>query len=40
VERVLFALVAHYALEPGSKLGATQWVGERVAIVDCAAVTR
>jgi Transposase DDE domain len=32
VERVLFALVAHRALEPGSKLAATRWVAERVAI--------
>ena len=31
-ERVLFALVAQRALEPGSKLAATGWVGERVAI--------
>lgn len=32
VERVLFALVANRALEPLSKLAATQWVKERVAI--------
>ena len=32
VERVLFALVAQRALEPGSKLAATRWVAERVAI--------
>ena len=32
VERVLFALVAQRALEPGSKLAATTWVAERVAI--------
>ena len=32
VERVLFALVAQRALEPGSKLAATGWVAERVAI--------
>ena len=32
VERVLFALVANRALEPLSKLAATQWVGERVFI--------
>jgi hypothetical protein len=32
VERVVFALVAQRALEPGSKLAATRWVGERVAI--------
>jgi transposase len=35
-ERVLFALVAQRALEPGSKLAATRWVGERAAIIDCA----
>ena len=35
VERVLFALVAQRALEPGSKLAATRWVGERAAIIDC-----
>ena len=35
VERVLFALVAQRALAPGSKLAATGWVGERVAILDC-----
>ena len=34
-ERVLFALVAQRALEPGTKLAATRWVGERVAIDDC-----
>jgi hypothetical protein len=32
VERVIFALVAQRALEPGSKLAATSWVAERVAI--------
>jgi hypothetical protein len=32
VERVVFALVAQRALEPGSKLAATPWVAERVAI--------
>jgi hypothetical protein len=32
VERVIFALVAQRALEPASKLAATGWVGERVAI--------
>jgi len=32
VERVIFALVAQRALEPGSKLAATGWVAERVAI--------
>jgi hypothetical protein len=36
VERVLFALVAQRALEPGSKLAATRWAGERVAIEGCA----
>ncbi len=35
-ERVLFALVAQRALEPASKLAATSWVGERVAITGCA----
>jgi transposase len=34
-ERVLFALVAQRALEPGSKLAATSWVTQRVAITDC-----
>ncbi|MGO1550436.1 MAG: IS1634 family transposase [Nesterenkonia sp.] len=33
-ERVIFALVAQRALEPSSKLAATQWVTERVAIED------
>ncbi len=32
VERVIFALVAQRALEPGSKLAATRWVEQRVAI--------
>ena len=32
MERVLFALVANRALEPSSKLAATTWVDERVAI--------
>ncbi|MFN2506943.1 MAG: transposase, partial [Acidimicrobiales bacterium] len=32
VERVIFALVANRALEPLSKLAATRWVGERVAL--------
>jgi hypothetical protein len=36
VERVVFALVAQRALEPGSKLAATRWVAERVAIDGCA----
>src|SRR4051794_15680863 len=31
-ERVIFALVAQRALEPGSKLAATGWVAERVVI--------
>ncbi len=35
VERVVFALVAQRALEPGSKLAGTKWVAERVAIGDC-----
>jgi hypothetical protein len=35
-ERVIFALVAQRALEPGSKLAATGWVTERVAIEGCA----
>lgn len=35
VERVLFALVAQRALEPGSKLAATEWVAHRVAIEGC-----
>ncbi len=36
VERVVFALVAQRALEPGSKLAATGWVAERVVIDGCA----
>lgn len=36
VERVIFALVAQRALEPGSKLAATGWVAQRVAIEGCA----
>ncbi len=32
VERVVFALVAQRALEPGSKLAATKWVTERVVV--------
>ena len=32
VERVIFALVAQRALEPGSKLAGTRWVAERVVI--------
>ena len=39
VERVVFALVAQRALEPGSKLAATRWVGERVAIDGLAALS-
>src|SRR6266508_841043 len=39
VERVLFALVAQRALEPGSKLAATDWVGHRVAIEGCPGFT-
>jgi len=35
-ERVIFALVAQRALEPGSKLAATRWVAERVFIEGCA----
>ena len=35
-QRVLFALVAHQALVRGSKPAATGWVGDRVAIADCA----
>jgi hypothetical protein len=39
VERVLFALVAQRALEPGSKLAATGWVAHRVAIDGLAVLT-
>lgn len=39
VERVVFALVAQRALEPGSKLAATGWVAERVAIEGCPGFT-
>ena len=35
VERAIFALVAQRALEPGSKLAATGWVADRVAIEGC-----
>ena len=35
VERVCFALVAQRALEPGSKLAATRWAAERVAVEHC-----
>jgi hypothetical protein len=38
-ERVIFALVAQRACEPGSKLAATGWVAERVAIEGCAGFT-
>jgi DDE family transposase len=34
-ERVIFALVAQRALEPGCKLAATRWVAERVAVEGC-----
>ena len=37
VERICFALVAQRCLEPGSKLAATSWVAERVAIEGCPA---
>jgi Transposase DDE domain len=39
VERVVFALVAQRSCEPGSKLAATGWVAERVAIQGCAGFT-
>ena len=39
VERVVFALVAQRACEPGSKLAATSWVAERVAIQSCPGFT-
>ena len=39
VERVIFALVAQRALEPGSKLAATGWVHQRVVIEGCAGFT-
>jgi transposase len=39
VERVVFALVAQRACEPGSKLAATGWVAQRVAIADCPGFT-
>jgi hypothetical protein len=35
VEQVLFALVANRCLEPGSKLAATHWAQERVALLGC-----
>ena len=37
VEQVLFALVANRCLEPGSKLAATHWAEERVALLGCPA---
>ena len=37
VERICFALIAQRALEPASKLAATRWVAERVAIEGCPA---
>jgi Transposase DDE domain len=39
VERVLFALVANRALDPGSKLAATEWVGHDAAIRDLATMS-
>jgi hypothetical protein len=36
-ERVVFALVAQRALEPGSKLAATRWAAERVFLEGCSA---
>ena len=39
VERVVFALVAQRALKPGSKLAATDWGAERVAIEGCSGFT-
>ena len=39
VERVVFALVAQRALEPGSKLAGTKWVAERVAVEGCEGFT-
>ena len=39
VERVVFALVAQRALEPGSKLAGTRWVAERVTIDRCPGFT-
>jgi DDE family transposase len=39
VERVVFALVAQRACEPGSKLAATGWVAQRVAIAGCPGFT-
>jgi len=39
VERIVFALVAQRALKPGSKLAATDWVANRVAIEGLAGFT-
>jgi transposase len=39
VERVVVALVAQRACEPGSKLAATTWVAQRVAIEGCPGFT-
>jgi hypothetical protein len=39
VERVVFALACQRACEPGSKLAATGWVAERVAIEGCPGFT-
>jgi len=39
VERVVFALVTQRACEPGSKLAATGWVAQRVAIESCSGFT-
>ena len=39
VERIVFALVAQRALKPGSKLAATKWVAQRVAINDLTVFT-
>src|ERR1035437_9269508 len=39
VERVIFALVAQRALEPGSKLAAAGWGSHRVAIEGCEGFT-
>jgi hypothetical protein len=38
-ERVVFALVAQRALEPGSKLARTKWAAQRVAIEGCEGFT-
>jgi hypothetical protein len=39
VERVVFALACQRACEPGSKLAATGWVAQRVAIEGCPGFT-